>query len=418
MASPHVAGTAALIIGAGVTDANGNGRINDEVREILTTTALDLGASGRDPFYGFGLVNASAAVAAVNQPPVVDAGPDATLAEGGPFAAGGSFTDAGTDTWTATVDYGDGVGSQLLALNPDQTFALGHVYPDDGAYTVTVTVSDDDGGVGTDSLTVTVVNTAPLVTVGPDTTFDEGGALASNGAFTDAGADTWTATVDYGDGAGPQPLALNADQTFALGHVYPDDGAYTVTVTVSDDDAGVGTDSLTVTVVNTAPLVTAGPDATFDEGGALASNGAFTDAGTDTWTATVDYSDGTGPQPLALNADQTFALSHVYPDDGAYTVTVTVSDDDGGVGTGSLTVTVVNTAPLVTVGPDTTFDEGNPFAANGSFTDAGADTWMATADYGDGAGPQPLVLNSDQTFALRSSVCGRRGLHRHRHGQR
>ena len=336
----------------------------------------------------------------VNTAPVVTAGPDAALDEGNPFAANGSFTDAGADTWTATVDYSDGTGPQPLALNPDQTFALSHVYPDDGVYTVTVTVSDDDGGVGTDSLTVTVVNTAPLVTVGPDATLDEGNPFAANGSFTDAGADTWTATADYGDGAGPEPLVLNSDQTFALGHLYADDGVYTVTVTVSDDDGGVGTGSLTVTVVNTAPLVTAGPDATLDEGGALASSGAFTDAGTDTWTATVDYGDGAGPQPLVLNSDQTFALGHVYPDDGAYTVTVTVSDDDGGVGTNSLTVTVVNTAPLVTVGPDTTLDEGNPFAANGSFTDAGADTWTATVDYGDGVGSQPLPLNPDQTFAL------------------
>lgn len=62
MASPHVAGTAALVIGAGVTDRNGDGRINDEVRQILIDTAHDLGPAGRDTSYGYGLVNAAAAV--------------------------------------------------------------------------------------------------------------------------------------------------------------------------------------------------------------------------------------------------------------------------------------------------------------------------------------------------------------------
>ena len=32
-----------------------------------------------------------------------------------------------------------------------------------------------------------------------------------------------------------------------------------------------------------------------------------------------------GPQPLALNPDKTFDLSHTYPADGVYTVTVTVT---------------------------------------------------------------------------------------------
>ena len=60
-ASPHAAGAAALVIAAGVTDSNANGRINDEVRAILTQSADDLGAAGRDVLYGWGLVNAARA---------------------------------------------------------------------------------------------------------------------------------------------------------------------------------------------------------------------------------------------------------------------------------------------------------------------------------------------------------------------
>lgn len=62
MAAPHVAGVAALLLAAGIEDLDGNGLVNDEVRLVLQMTATDLGAEGRDESYGFGLVNAAAAV--------------------------------------------------------------------------------------------------------------------------------------------------------------------------------------------------------------------------------------------------------------------------------------------------------------------------------------------------------------------
>jgi hypothetical protein len=74
MASPHVTGAAALVIAAGVTDGNEDGNINDEVRQLLTSTAIDLGDSGRDIHFGYGLVDVPSAIAAVNQ----NATPDPT----------------------------------------------------------------------------------------------------------------------------------------------------------------------------------------------------------------------------------------------------------------------------------------------------------------------------------------------------
>ena len=58
LAAPHVTGAAALVRAAdpGLSPA--------EVRTRLAQTALDLGSAGRDNLYGFGLVQASAAVAA------------------------------------------------------------------------------------------------------------------------------------------------------------------------------------------------------------------------------------------------------------------------------------------------------------------------------------------------------------------
>jgi subtilisin family serine protease len=68
MASPHVAGLAALVMDAGVTAPA-------SVRNILGSTAVDLGAKGRDNHYGFGRVDAIAAVAAA-EGTVPDPDPD------------------------------------------------------------------------------------------------------------------------------------------------------------------------------------------------------------------------------------------------------------------------------------------------------------------------------------------------------
>ncbi|MDD5103244.1 MAG: S8 family serine peptidase [Candidatus Peribacteraceae bacterium] len=57
MASPHVAGIAALVRGVNPS------LTADEARDVLFQTAYDLGSAGRDDSYGFGRVDAAAAVA-------------------------------------------------------------------------------------------------------------------------------------------------------------------------------------------------------------------------------------------------------------------------------------------------------------------------------------------------------------------
>lgn len=62
MSSPHVAGTAALVLASGITDADGLYGHANEVRARFAQTAVDLGPADHDPQYGHGLVDAAAAV--------------------------------------------------------------------------------------------------------------------------------------------------------------------------------------------------------------------------------------------------------------------------------------------------------------------------------------------------------------------
>jgi hypothetical protein len=99
-----------------------------------------------------------------------------------------------------------------------------------------------------------VSNIAPIVYAGPDGTIFSGSVFGSEGFFTDPNDDTWTASVNYGDGSGSQPLGLNGKE-FALSHIYAVNGLYTVTVSVTDNAGGAGIDTANVTVTTPVPVL-------------------------------------------------------------------------------------------------------------------------------------------------------------------
>jgi PKD repeat protein len=130
------------------------------------------------------------------------------------------------------VSYSWNFGDGTTAAGRDVT----HTYAQDGEFTVTLIVTDNDGLTDSITTTASVSNVAPVI---GDFTGASGmlpGELyAAGGSFTDPGADAWSATVDYGDGAGQTGLPLAA-MTFSLSHTYQAAGAFTVTVRISDDD--------------------------------------------------------------------------------------------------------------------------------------------------------------------------------------
>jgi VCBS repeat-containing protein len=298
-----------------------------------------------------------------NLPPTVNAGADVTISEGGTFTGLGSFTDADSTSWTATVDYGDDSEVKALTLTAAKTFNLSHAYAKDGIYTVTVSVTDNHGRSGTDTVIVTVNDTIPdpVLTVNAcaDATIVEGGAFTCGGSFSDPDSTEWTGMVDYGDGSEPEELAINANMAFSLNHVYNDEGVYTVTVTVIDDSGELATDTVQLTVTNATPMVNAGSDQTVDENIEVSLPPAtFSDAGVqDSHTATIDWGDGDIVDAIVTEdgGAGTVAGSHAYAISGVYTVTLCVADDDGGSGCDSFTVTVGT--PVAENQPPVAFDQ-------------------------------------------------------------
>ena len=191
-----------------------------------------------------------------------------------------------------------------------------------------------------------------VATVTDAVSLSEGNSLTETVSILDRPATSWTATVDYGDGSGPQsatvvPLTdptLTETATLSLDHFYEDDGLFTITISITDDLGRSITETVTASVSNIAPTPTIESiSATRQEGTAITFSGSATDpaGANDTLSFEWDFGDGT----TATGATAT----HTYADNGTFTVTLTVSDDDGGTATQTTTINVQNIAPTPTI---------------------------------------------------------------------
>ena len=170
---------------------------------------------------------------------------------------------------------------------------------------------------------------APVAALDGPYTGLEGGTIALSGATSsDADNDALTFAWDFGDGT----TATGATTS----HAYTQDGAFTVTLTVTDARGLTDVATSTATIANVAPSVNAVAGATLLPGEHYATTGSFSDPGTDLWSAMADYGDGSAARTVPVTG-RTFALSNVYRTPGTFTVTVRVSDDDA---SGSATASV------------------------------------------------------------------------------
>jgi DNA/RNA endonuclease G (NUC1) len=135
-------------------------------------------------------------------------------------------------------------------VNAGSGDALNYTFANDGAYEVGLTVTDNAGAQSFTSLNVSVHNVAPAISAFGGATLLPGESYSATGSFSDPGADSWTAQVNYGDGSGTSSLPLSG-KSFTLSHAYTSTGTFTVVVSVSDG-AMTSVRSATVVVESTA----------------------------------------------------------------------------------------------------------------------------------------------------------------------
>ncbi len=184
------------------------------------------------------------------------------------------------------------------------------------------------------------------------------------------------------------------------------DGVYVVRLRVTKDGIS-NTDSTTVTVHNVPPTVTVASDSPQDENTAVTVTGLVSDPGwLEDLTATIDWGDGTAVEPVVgvlenvrPDATLTFTMTHIYGDNGVFTVEVCGSDDDTTV-CETTAVTIDNVDPTLTIdASNATIINGQPVIIgqinvpvefNGQATDPGSDDLLLSWDWDDGP-PVPDV---------------------------
>ena len=352
--------------------------------------------------------------------PLVQEGETATL--------NGSIVDSvSTEAFTVQLTWGDGSPADSLSLPSGvSAFTATHRYLDNGTFTVTARVTDDDGAVGpVQTTTATVSNVAPALSslkVSPDPV-NEGSGATLTGTITDPGTkDTLTLRVEWGDGTTSTQSLAAGTTTFSAAHTYVDDDPtgtpedpYTIRVTVTDKDSGTTTQTVGVTVKNVAPVVSGLSATPCLEGGTTTLTGTITDPGTrDTFTVKVDWGDGTTssyPYPAGTTSfsatHQVFDLVPGGKSPSDNVVKVTVTDDDGGSGSAQTTVRVTNVAPTlsgVAFHGDfpwvTSFVEGDTVHLAGSISDPGAaaDSYTLKVAWGDGSTTAHALAKGSTSF--------------------
>jgi subtilisin family serine protease len=152
MASPHVAGVAALLM------ASNPSYTAEEVRNKMNETALDLGTAGKDNLYGYGLVDASSAlgiVPATNNPPIAyDQAVDTT--QNNSIAITLNATDPEGDPLTYTILAGPANGT-VSGTVPNITYTPSAEFT--GADTFTYEVKDSAGATATATVNINVTST-------------------------------------------------------------------------------------------------------------------------------------------------------------------------------------------------------------------------------------------------------------------
>jgi choice-of-anchor B domain-containing protein len=322
------------------------------------------------------------------------------------FTDTSSDSDGTVDSWN--WDLGD--GNLSTAKNPSNTYAAA------GSYTVSLTVTDNDGATGISTQTITVSDGAGNTTGG----FTETALAPARGenlSFTiDVPAGATSLVVDTSGGTGDADLIINfgstptrsnndciqqgAGNTHNCTMTNPSEGTWFIIVRGTQASSGVQLDAywFTEATVNSAPTAEFTFSST-DLETTFTDNSSDTDGSVTSWS--WDFGDS--------NTSTTQNPSNSYAVSGSYSVSLTVTDNDGETNTSTQSVTVSEGGGSTT-GGFTEVDLAPARGENLSFTIVvPADATSLAVDISAGTGDADLVINFGSAPTRTNNDCIQQG---------
>lgn len=119
-----------------------------------------------------------------------------------------------------------------------------------GKHTIILTVTDDDGDTATKDVEVTVENQKPVADAGEDKNISQGHLVELDGSGS---TDSDGNIVSYRWTEGNTELGTDSGYLDRTGVISDVVGEHTITLTVTDDDGAVATDTVIVTIKDTTP---------------------------------------------------------------------------------------------------------------------------------------------------------------------
>jgi hypothetical protein len=337
-------------------------------RTVTSLTLTVTGVANTTSNIGLAEIQVYGAVpGSANQPPTANAGPDQTVNEGATVTLPGSGSDP--DGAIASYSWSQTVGP-TVTLNNANTATASFIAPAVTANTLLtfrLTVTDNAGATGTDTVNVTVndvpvANQPPTANAGADKTVNEGAAVSLPGSGSDP--DGTIASYAWAQTAGPT-IILSGANTATASFAAPQVSATTVLtfrLTVTDNGGATASDTVNVTVndvpaANQPPTANAGPDQTVNQGVLVQLNGTAS-SDPEGLTLTYQWAQTAGPTVVLSNATTatpSFTSPTGLTQNATLTFQLTVTDAGGAAAIDTVNVTVQpaqttsNIAPLATV---------------------------------------------------------------------
>ena len=281
-----------------------------------------------------------------NQPPVVDAGGNVTVVQGDMV----EFFMVGYDPdGVITLYEWDHDGDGTFDASSSFIMVTYQIFIEPGVYNATLRATDDKGGTGTDTRTITVrekdLNQLPTADAGPDREAFVGQTITLYGTGTDPDGGIVEYRWDFQD---DNEFDWTSTFTGAAEHAYAEVGQYVARLLVIDNNDTAATDTATIVVtpvpVNQRPIADAGPDELQQvlKGEEMEFLGTGTDP--DGFIVLHEW-DFDGDGVFDWRSTQQQVAIWTYHETGQFEASFRVTDNDGAIGQDVLLVRVSSDDP-------------------------------------------------------------------------